>query len=360
VNNLMHWKDLLQSQSRQLLAPALVITVTLIIGLVARRLIFAALTRWARKTTSQMDDIIVGAIRGPFLIWVLMLSIHLAAQFSALPDKVNSLIGQILLSLLIVSLTVVGAKIASEGVRVYGTRVQGALPVTSMTQNLARLAVIIVGLLLLLNTLGMTITPLLTALGVFGLAVSLGLQDTLANFFAGFNVSLSGHVRLGDYIKLDSGEEGYVADIAWRSTTIQSLSNNLIIVPNSKLAQAIVTNYHLPEKRISLSIPVSVSYDSDPDRIENILVEEAQKGTGVIPGLLAEPEPRARLNPGFGSSSLDFTLICHVAEFTDQYSVQHELRKRILLRFRREKIEIPFPIRTVYLKGPGSAGVPPA
>jgi uncharacterized BrkB/YihY/UPF0761 family membrane protein len=86
----MHWKDLLQSQSRQLLAPALVITVTLIIGLVARRLIFAALTRWARKTTSQMDDIIVGAIRGPFLIWVLMLSIHLAAQFSALPDKVNS------------------------------------------------------------------------------------------------------------------------------------------------------------------------------------------------------------------------------------------------------------------------------
>jgi small-conductance mechanosensitive channel len=346
----MHWKALLQSQSRQLLAPVLVIAVTLIIGLVARRLIFAALTRWAKKTTSQIDDIIVAAIRGPFLIWVLMLSIHLAAQCSSLPKDIRDLIGRILLFLLIVSLTVVGAKLASECVRVYGTRTQGALPVTSMTQNLAKLAVIIIGFLILLRSLGMEITPLLTALGVVGLAVSLGLQDTLANFFAGFYVSLSGHVRLGDYIKLNTGEEGYVSDIAWRSTMIKALSNNLIIVPNSKLAQAIVTNYYLPEKRVILSIPVSVGYDSDPDRIENILVEETQKGTGVIPGLLADPAPKARLNPGFGSSSLDFTLICHVAEFTDQYSVQHELRKRILLRFRSEKIEMPFPIRTVYLR----------
>jgi small-conductance mechanosensitive channel len=155
---------------------------------------------------------------------------------------------------------------------------------------------------------------------------------------------------LGDYIKLDSGEEGYVTDISWRSTTMRALPNNLIVVPNAKLAQVIVTNYHLPEKRMSLPIPVGVSYDSDPELVERILIEEAVSGTADIPGLLAAPAPFVRFIPGFGNSSLDFTLICQVAEFVDQYLVQHELRKRILKRFRREGIEIPFPIRTLYIK----------
>ena len=342
--------EALKQHSIQLLVPLLIIVLTLMVGFLVRRLLFSALTRWAKKTTGQIDDIIIHAIRVPFMIWVLMLAIHLAAQVSPLPDKISGLIGKILLFLLIASLTAVGSKMASEIVKVYGTRAQGTLPVTSLTQNLAQLTVIIIGILILLNSLGISITPLLTALGVGGLAVALGLQDTLANFFAGFYVSLAGYVRLGDYIKLNSGEEGYVNDIGWRSTTIKALSNNLIIIPNSKLAQAIVTNYHLPEKRISLSIPVSVGYNSDPDQVEKILVEEAQKGAKEIRGLLAEPAPSVRLIPGFGSSSLDFTLNCQVSEFVDQYLVQHELRKRILRRLRDEKVEIPFPTRSIYVR----------
>jgi small-conductance mechanosensitive channel len=142
-------------------------------------------------------------------------------------------------------------------------------------------------------------------------------------------------------------------DISWRSTAIRALPNNLIIVPNAKLAQAIVTNYHLPEKRMSLLIPIGVSYDSDPVHVERVLLEEARAGAREIPGLLGEPEPFVRFIPGFGDSSLNFTLICQVAEFTDQYLAQHELRKRIFRRFRREGIEIPFPMRTVVLRGGG-------
>ena len=108
------------------------------------------------------------------MIWVLMLALHLAAQVSPLPDRVSGLIGKILLFLMVASLTVVGAKLASESVRIYGSRMQGSLPVTSLTQNLAQLTVIIIGMLILLNSLGMSITPLLTALGVGGLAVALG------------------------------------------------------------------------------------------------------------------------------------------------------------------------------------------
>jgi small-conductance mechanosensitive channel len=256
-----------------------------------------------------------------------------------------------LLILWIVSLTAVAAKVAGSLVKLYGGGVASALPVTTLTQSLASLGVATVGILILLDTLHISVTPILTALGVGGLAVALALQDTLSNLFAGFYVSLAGQVRLGDYVKLDSGEEGYVTDISWRSTTLRALPNNLIVVPNAKLAQAIVTNYHLPEKRMSLLLPVSVSYDSDPELIERILIEEAFSGAKEIPGLLAEPAPFVRFIPGFGGSSLDFTLICQVAEFVDQYLAQHELRKRIFKRFRREGIEIPFPIRTVYIKG---------
>ena len=126
-----------------------------------------------------------------------------------------------------------------------------------------------------MNELGVSITPILTALGVGGLAVALALQDTLSNFFAGFYIMMAGQIRVGDYVKLDSGEEGYVVDISWRSLTIRTLPNNIVVVPNSKVAQANVTNYSLPEKRMSLLIKVGVSYDSEPDQIERILVEEA-------------------------------------------------------------------------------------
>jgi small-conductance mechanosensitive channel len=345
---LMEW---LHDNGFQLLSPLLVIAVILAFGFLVRRMLFSALARWAQKTSGRWDDILVKALRGPFIIWVLMLAIRVASQISTLPKEISNSIGNILVFLFIVSLTAVGFKIAGEAVKAYGTRTQGALPVTSLTQNVAQLAVIIVGMLILLDSLKISITPLLTALGVGGLAVALGLQDTLANFFAGVHVSLAGNIRLGDYIKLSTGEEGYVSDITWRTTTVRALSHNLIIVPNSKLAQAIVTNYHLPEKRISLSIPVPVSYDCDIEQVESILLEEAQKGAREIPGLLADPPPVVRLIPGFGNSSLDFTLGCQVAEFVDQYPVQHELRKRILMRFRRENIKIPFPTRTVYLNG---------
>jgi small-conductance mechanosensitive channel len=210
--------------------------------------------------------------------------------------------------------------------------------------------VITVGVLILLNLLGVAITPILTALGIGGLAVALALQDTLANFFAGFYISLAGQIRVGDYIRMEAGGEGYVADITWRSTTIRTLSNNLIIVPNSKLGQAIVTNFNFPEKRMALSIQVPASFHADPDLVERVLLEEASRAAAEVPGLLAAPEPSVRLIPGFGDSSLQYSLNFHVAEFVDQYLAQHELRKRVLKRFQAEKIEIPFPIRTVRLE----------
>lgn len=345
-----HVADFIARNWKTLAFPAGVLVCVLVAGWFVRRVLFRTIRAWAQRTRTQLDDLIVQALYGPFLLWVLILALYLATQSSELPAHVTSIVGRILLILWIVSLTLVAARLASALIRHYGNNISSTLPMTTITQNLTSLVVIIAGLLILLNTLGISITPILTALGVGGLAVALALQDTLSNLFAGFYVSLAGQVRAGDYIKLSTGEEGYVTDISWRSTTLRALANNLIVVPNAKLAQAIVTNYNLPERRMSLLIPIGVSYDSDPEIIEKILIEEAIRGAGEISGLLAEPAPFVRFIPGFGDSSLDFTLICQVSEFVDQYLAQHELRKRIFRRFRKEGIEIPFPIRTLHIR----------
>jgi small-conductance mechanosensitive channel len=341
----------LQYDLTQLAIPFVVMAVIFIAGYVARRLLFRALHRWAVGTKTQADDIVIHAFSGPFMIWVLILGIFAATQLSELSESAAAKIGQALLILWISSLTIVVSRLASDLIKYYGNRMRGgALPVTSLTQNLARIVIFTVGFLIVLNQLGLSIAPILTALGVGGLAVALALQDTLSNLFAGFYVSLAGHIRPGDYVKLDSGEEGSITDISWRSTTIKTGANNLIVVPNAKLAQAIVTNYHLPEKKMIARLPISVSYHSDPDTVERILIEEAQAVSRARPDLLTSWPPVVRFIPGFGDSSLDFTLYFEVQDFEQQFPAQHELRRRLFKRFRDAGIEIPFPIRTVYLR----------
>ena len=346
------------NQWRQFAIPLAVFAAAMVAALIARRILYRALERWARSTATDYDDVIVEAVKTPFMVWALILAVYLAMISSPLPANVTAVGGKILLALWIISLTLGAAKLSGAMVKRYAEGEGSAVQGTTLTQNIVRLFVASIGILILLNSLGISITPILTALGVGGLAVALALQDTLSNLFAGFYVSLAKQVRIGDYIKLESGEEGYVTDIGWRAALIRALPNNIIIVPNSKLAQAIITNYHMPEKRMSLLIPVGVSYDADPLHIERILVEEALEGARHIPGLLAEPAPFVRFIPGFGDSSLNFTLICQVQEFVDQYFAQSELRKRIWYRFKQEGVEIPFPIRTLYYRGRSDAPAP--
>jgi small-conductance mechanosensitive channel len=211
--------------------------------------------------------------------------------------------------------------------------------------------VVALGLIWLLKVVfDMSLTPLLTAFGVGGIAVALALQDTLSNLFAGFYISISGLVRIDDYIKLSTGEEGYVTDINWRCTTMRTLANNMIVVPNNKLAQTIYTNYYLPEPRMGLSVSLSVGYDSDVDRVEAILLEETIAAAALVEGLLADPAPSIRFNPGPGDWALIYQVNFNVAKFADQYKVQSSLRKILFKRLQAEKVSMPFPTSTVHVE----------
>jgi small-conductance mechanosensitive channel len=343
-------EEFIRHDPKQLLMPLVVLFITLAAGRLLKGIVFKILRGWAARSKTYVATIIMRSLDGPFMMWVLILAVHLAAQSSDLPHRWMTRLAQILLVLWIISLAIMMSRLLGSIIRFYGNDIPGAMPVTTLTQNLAQIGVVILALLVLMNLLGIPIAPILTALGVGGLAVALALQDTLSNLFAGFYVAIARQVRLNDYIKLSTGEEGYVTDITWRSTTIRTLANNMIIIPNAKLAQAVVTNYYLPERRMAIQVQVSVSNDSDIDLVERVLLEEATNAAGVIPGMLAEPAPTVTFEPGFGDSSLGFTVGCNVQEFADQFRVRQQLRKVILKRFLREKIEMPFPTRTVYVR----------
>ena len=189
-----------------------------------------------------------------------------------------------------------------------------------------------------------------------GLAVALALQDTLSNLFAGVHLLADKPIRVGDYVKVADTVEGHVVDIGWRSTRVRMLQNVVVTIPNKRVAESTITNYDMPESRLALPIRVSVDYGVDPDLVQRILEEETARAVNDVPGLLAEPEPSARLIPGFGEFSLDFTLLCHVKSFIDQFRVQHELRKRILRRLSTEGIRIPVQVRGVELRSAGGDG----
>ncbi|MFN3994969.1 MAG: mechanosensitive ion channel family protein [bacterium] len=321
-----------------------------VLFLVLRALVFKVLKRIKKATGLEIYDFIIKIFKIPSLFWVIALSINNILIFSEIPEKYSSNLSKVVYVFLIFSFTYAFANLIEQVLRNYVNKLELPITPTGIVYGVIKGLILVIGFLIILSVLNISILPILTSLGIGGLAVALALQDTLSNLFAGIHILAEKSIRVGDFVRLENGQEGYVEEIGWRTTKIRMLSNNLIIIPNSKLAQSIVVNFHLPEKRMSLLLPISVSYNEDPDRVEKVILEEAIKAADEVEGLLKEPPPFVRFNPGFGESSLDFTLICQIREFSDQGLILHTLRKRIFKRFKEEGIEIPFPHRIVYLK----------
>jgi small-conductance mechanosensitive channel len=324
-------------------------------GIIAEKLLFGFLMRLVKKTPWEADDLIVSGMRWMPFLWCLLAGAYFATNAAQLPAHWERLIDRTMLVLFLGSLTLMAARITGSMVALYSLKSEGLIPTTSILRNLTVLAVVICGLLVILDTLGISITPILTALGVGGLAVALALQDTLGNLFAGIQILASRQVRIGDYIKLSSGEEGYVTDIRWRNTILKALSNNAIVIPNSKLASTITTNYYAPSKDVSVTMEVGVAYDSDLEKVQRVTIDVAANVMRTIVGGVPEHKPFIRFHT-FGESSINFTVILRGKEFTDQYLVKHEFIKQLMDRYREEGIEIPFPVRKVVMAKAEAAG----
>lgn len=305
---------------------------------------------WTGRTATRMDDLVVSILKRHLTFWIFLGSVYIAFSLApALPPKLAAILEHILLAGWILSFSLALASLATQGFQVFIRQLGIDFPATSLTENILRVIIVSIGILMLLANMGISITPALTALGVGSLAVALALQDTLSNLFAGFHILISRQIKMGDYVKLESGSEGNVLDIGWRSTRIQELANNVIIVPNAKLAQTIVTNYDQPDKKLAVLADVFVSYRSDLAFVERVTLEVARETMRQAPGGVTELEPLLRYQT-FDEQGVRFVVILYAKEFRDRFLLVHEFIKRLHARYKKEGIEIPLPQRVVYLE----------
>ncbi len=315
----------------------------------ALRLVFGWFGRHARVTRWAGDDVIFGLLRDLSLPICVVGGVWVGVANLPFKPNIRDVADRVLVAALVLAATLVLARLVAEGTRTTMVRRTGIGASASIFVNIARLTVLVVGALVVLDSLGISIAPLLTALGVGGLAVALALQDTLANLFAGVHILASKKVQPGDFVALDTGQEGYIVDINWRNTTIRQLPNNHLIVPNATFAQSIVVNYYRPVQEMSVLVQVGVAYGSDLPRVEEVSIEVGREVMREVPGGVPMHEPMVRFHT-FGDSSVNFSVILRAKEYTDRYLITHEFVKRLHARYAAEGIEIPFPMRTVVLR----------
>lgn len=224
----------------------------------------------------------------------------------------------------------------------------GTIPAAGIFVNIARVVVLVIGLMTILSVLDVSITPVITALGVGGLALSLALQDTLGNFFAGLQIIATRQINPGDFITLSNGEAGTVVDIAWRTTTLRTETENLVIVPNAVLSQSIVTNYKLPERSFYVFVDFGVEYGTDLDYAESVALEVATEVMHELEPTLTDEPPVVRFRE-FADSQITGIAVLRVANFGQQYALRGAFVKRLHKRFLEEGINFPFPTRTVHI-----------
>ena len=327
------------------LTPFAIFAVALAIAFAIRKISLKLLYR-EFKNEGSLGRVIVEAIRVPSLLWCLMAALEVAVRYAPLTDSQVALTSKLIVAFLIISFSLVASSIAVRMIADHAARQEMGFAAAGLSLTLTRVFIMSIGWLILLRHFNISLTPALTALGVGGLAVALALQDTLANFFAGVHILVETPIRLGDFIKLSTGEEGVVSDIGWRTTRVRTGENNTIVIPNTKITSGILTNYSLPSRRVSAEILMLTGLDADPDQVAAIAMEVA----GSTEGALHDPPPVVVFDPGVTPTHLAFKLIVHAADQTSKGGVQSRIRVRLLERFRDHGVPLPSPPNTVVVR----------
>jgi len=320
--------------------------ISLALGIIILRWAFAKLLIMASRKTNISYFLLQQTFRGIPTLLGILIGLDITMEILVIPPRPLLVLQKLFHSLVILSLTLLVAHLGSGYLKHKFGKTSENFASTSILATIVDLTVYAIGALVLLESFGISISPLITAFGVGGLATALALQDTLANLFSGINILMSKQIKMGDFVKLSTGEEGHVVDMNWRNTTIKTPTENMVVVPNQKIASSIITNYAQPFAECSIFIPIGVSYESDLEQVERVTVAVAKEVLAETTGGVKSFEPRVRYG-GFAESSIQFNVILRVKTVTDQHLVRHEFIKRIYARYQQEGIIIPFQKWTV-------------
>ena len=329
-----------------------IFALSVIVAFIFGKLLYPLFDKLTTRIPTDLDAELIKAVRRPITLGIVVLGGYLALTIPLdipdtrhnLIDATASILGIWLGVMAISSVVSVLFNWYSQNYSFPGSQGNQLLPVL---RKVSTAAIYVLGGMMVLNQLGINISPLIAGLGLGGFAVALGLQPTLANLFAGTYVMTEGVVNPGDYIQLEDGTAGYVIEVSWRTVRIRTWSNNLVVIPNSRFSTAIVTNYQRPVPPVNIYMTCGVSYDSDLFRVQEICQE-------VMNDLL-ERDPNAVKEYGayfgfedFGDSNINFWLFLQAKDRLASFEVRSALIQGIHGRFMEEGIVINYPVRTLY------------
>lgn len=320
-----------------------------VLMLIVKSLLLRKVQGWVDRTSFRFDTLVLKAIRAPLSIIILIVNLIIFErvlaylEFDTAPfDEYFRRGAQLLL---IIALMRFADTFSAGAISSYSgtSQIKNS---QSIIVGIARGAIYGLGGLVLLSALDIPVTPIVASLGIGSLAVALALQPTLENFFSGIQLIVDKPIRVGDFVELDSGEQGYVEKIGWRSTWIRMLPNNMVIMPNSALSQSKLINYNYPAKELSVPVEVSVHYDSDLDHVEAITLEVARDILEHHEWGVTEYNTFVLFHT-FHNSSINFTVMLRAKEYVNRFWVKSAFIKALHKRYKTEGIVIPFPISAI-------------
>ncbi|MEC8812399.1 MAG: mechanosensitive ion channel family protein [Pseudomonadota bacterium] len=323
---------------------------SLLAALLIKRLVLKHLQNVTSQSRYYYDSLLISALSFPLSLLIVILHM-LLLEYLLLALKVEVFSLQAFSEpaykiLLIIAVVVFADRFLFGLLHRQTTRSEALANSKGILVGITRGIVFGIGALVLLGTLGISVTPIIASLGITSLAVALALQPTLENFFSGVQLVIDKPIRVGDYIELDSGEQGFVEKIGWRSTWIRMLPNNTVIMPNSVLSQSKIINYFYPEKELSVPVEVSVHYNSDLEEVERITVEVAREILKSHKWGVDDYDTFVVFHT-FDSSSINFTVMLRAQEYFNRFFIKSEFMKALHRRYREEGIVIPYPIRAI-------------
>ncbi|TVZ41730.1 mechanosensitive ion channel-like protein [Alteromonadaceae bacterium 2753L.S.0a.02] len=336
------------------LPPAVIIAATVLLSTIVmyliKRFLLARVKRLVATTSLHIDTLLLESLQAPLNILILLVNLLLFERLlnhfhitNADLSRFSSMSAQLLLVLAIVLFV---DRFSNGALTTYTTKSEALRSSSGIIKGIVRGLVIGIGALVLLGTLGISITPIIASLGITSLAVALALQPTLENFFSGVQLVVDKPIRVGDYIELDSGEQGFVERIGWRSTWIKMLPNNVVIMPNSVLSQSKIINYYYPQKELSVPVEVGVHYSSDLEHVERVTLEVAREILRSHKWGVPDYETFVVFHT-FDSSSINFTVMLRAQEYFNRFFIKSEFIKALHKRYAKEGIVIPYPIRAI-------------
>ena len=346
------------AMGHKLIIPACIMTFALFVGIAINQLLTQKLARRVKASESEIVEIFFRALRGVPIYLCIVIGLYWSVTTSDLPAGLEKIFSYILFAMIIFSISRVCERTLSGFIRMKFSETSD-MTQSTLLDTIVRAAIYASGMLIVLDYFGISIAPIMAAMGFGSFAFGLAVKEPLENIATGLLLMVSKQIRVNDYIRLSTGDEGRVTDINWRYITVMPPNEgSVVVIPNKIIANAVSTNYSQPRDDIIVVVPIGVGYESDLEKVERVTVEVARelqiKIDGYKPHFNAEGKDTNKLAPvvrfqAFNDSSIDFNAVLHVQTFTNQYVLKHEFIKAITKRYREEGINIPFPIRTLDL-----------